>query len=36
MAYSHVIVPHEVGPEVLKAILLRAQTVPAAVTVMHR
>ena len=34
--YSHVIVPDEVDPEALKAILLRGSTAPAVVTVMHR
>jgi integrase len=34
--YSHVIVPDEVDPDALKAILQRGQTAPAAVTVMHR
>jgi hypothetical protein len=34
--YSHVIVPDEVDPEALKAILLRGSTAPAVVAVMHR
>jgi len=34
--YSHVIVPDEVDPDALKAILQRGQTAPAVVTVMHR
>ncbi len=34
--YSHVIVPDEVDPEALKAILLRGSTTPAVVAVMHR
>ena len=34
--YSHVIVPDEVDPEALKAILLGGRTAPAVVAVMHR
>ncbi len=33
--YPHLIVPDEVDPEALKAILLRRSTAPAVVTVMH-
>jgi integrase len=34
--YSHVIVPDEVGPEALKAILVRGGTTPTVAVVMHR
>jgi integrase len=34
--YSHVIVPDEVDPDALKAILLGGNTAPTVVTVMHR
>ena len=34
--YSHVIVPDEVDPDALKAILLGGGTAPAVVSVMHR
>ena len=34
--YSHMIVPDEVDPEALKAILLRSSGAPAVVAVMHR